>query len=157
MSSLPGRVCHARNWKTHPIMFCAFRTPNNLWNRLPGWYNIPIVLFVFIQIPNNQFNLYCDTFNKINKTYCKRLRYACSEHYKDEYTHKVIEWIVSRICPKNSGFQVCGCPLKWYSGGSFRFHELFLSSDAIMADEGFCQEKQKSCMDHKNWVQVNSV
>ena len=45
--------------------------------------------FYLLQIPNNQYNLYCDQYNKINKTYCKRLRYACAEHYKDEYDLKV--------------------------------------------------------------------
>uniref|UniRef100_A0A914HZQ2 CXXC-type zinc finger protein 1 n=1 Tax=Globodera rostochiensis TaxID=31243 RepID=A0A914HZQ2_GLORO len=89
-------------------------------------------------IPNNQYNLYCEEYNKIDRTYCKRLRFACSEHYRDEY-----------------GLEMCGCPLSWYKkGGSLEFHELFLSLDDFIGDDGFCQEKQKSCRDHKNWVQT---
>uniref|UniRef100_A0A1I8BAK0 CXXC-type zinc finger protein 1 n=1 Tax=Meloidogyne hapla TaxID=6305 RepID=A0A1I8BAK0_MELHA len=90
-------------------------------------------------IPTNQYNLYCDAYNKINKTYCKRLRYACPEHYKDEYNLKI-----------------CGCPLIWYkNGSSLNFEDLFISSDAMIADGGYCQEKNKNCRAHQNWIQTS--
>lgn len=118
------------------------------------------------QIPNNRYNLYCDAYNKINKTYCKRLRYVCSEHYKDEYDLKVsITTVLSKnLLPsyeneKNLNLinfeKVCGCPLNWFKGTSQPFSELFASPDKIFGDEGYCQEKQKNCRDHRNWVQVN--
>lgn len=89
----------------------------------------------------NQYGLYCDMHNKINNTFCKRLRYACAEHYKDEYDLKI-----------------CGCPLNWYKNkndceASLSFNELFLSSDAMMQG-GYCQEKAKNCRDHQNWIQT---
>lgn len=89
------------------------------------------------KIPNNQYNLYCEEYNKINNTYCKRLRYACAEHYKDEYDLKI-----------------CGYPLNWQKKemGFISFHELFHSSDAMMAN--YCQKKGKSCRDHHNWIQT---
>lgn len=93
------------------------------------------------QVPNNQYDLYCDAYNKINKTYCKRLRYACAEHYKDEYEHVL---------------KICGCPLSWNKGNSsVPFDELFQSPDVMMmANGGYCQEKRKACKDHPNWIQT---
>uniref|UniRef100_A0A914LI85 CXXC-type zinc finger protein 1 n=1 Tax=Meloidogyne incognita TaxID=6306 RepID=A0A914LI85_MELIC len=89
-------------------------------------------------IPTNQYKLYCDSYNKINKTYCKRLRYACAEHYRDEFNLKI-----------------CGCPLIWYKNGScLNFESLFISSDAMIADGGYCQEKNKNCRAHQNWIQT---
>ncbi|KAJ8917400.1 hypothetical protein NQ315_002424 [Exocentrus adspersus] len=41
-------------------------------------------------------NMFCDFYNTSNRTYCKRLRVLCPEHYKD---------------PKVSENEVCGCPL----------------------------------------------
>ena len=28
-------------------------------------------------------NMFCDFYNPVNQTYCKRLRVLCPEHYKD--------------------------------------------------------------------------
>ncbi|KAL3071297.1 hypothetical protein niasHT_032538 [Heterodera trifolii] len=105
------------------------------------------------QIPNNQYNLYCEAYNKIDGTFCKRLRYACAEHYRDEY-----------------GLEVCGCPLGWYKGNSLQFRAMFAASSQqqqqeeedvggyasalSFGDEGFCRQKQKNCRDHKNWAQT---
>ena len=43
------------------------------------------------QMPINPFKMVCDEYNKINGTYCKRLRVMCSEHYKDEEDRKVVQ------------------------------------------------------------------
>jgi COMPASS component SPP1 len=32
----------------------------------------------------NPFNILCETHDKQTKTYCKRLRVVCPEHYKDD-------------------------------------------------------------------------
>uniref|UniRef100_A0A915NI71 CXXC-type zinc finger protein 1 n=1 Tax=Meloidogyne floridensis TaxID=298350 RepID=A0A915NI71_9BILA len=68
----------------------------------------------------------------------ERLRYACAEHYRDEFNLKI-----------------CGCPLIWYKNGScLNFESLFISSDAMIADGGYCQEKNKNCRAHQNWIQT---
>lgn len=49
-----------------------------------------INFLLYFQLPQNPKNLVCDTYNKIDKSYCKRLRVMCSEHYKEEDEIKVI-------------------------------------------------------------------
>uniref|UniRef100_A0A915MH65 CXXC-type zinc finger protein 1 n=1 Tax=Meloidogyne javanica TaxID=6303 RepID=A0A915MH65_MELJA len=58
--------------------------------------------------------------------------------------------------PKNGDDNfICGCPLIWYKNGScLNFESLFISSDAMIADGGYCQEKNKNCRAHQNWIQT---
>ncbi|CAK5080687.1 unnamed protein product [Meloidogyne enterolobii] len=52
-------------------------------------------------------------------------------------------------------YPICGCPLIWYKNGScLNFESLFISSDTMIADGGYCQEKNKNCRAHQNWIQT---
>lgn len=89
------------------------------------------------KLPMNPMNLVCDAFNKTNKTYCKRLRVICSEHYKDD-----------------NEIKICGCPLAWYKGRGLDFREMFLSPEEIVSNSDCCREKRKHCLNHQNWAQT---
>ncbi|XP_057341133.1 CXXC-type zinc finger protein 1-like [Microplitis mediator] len=68
--------------------------------------------------------MFCDFFNPINRTYCKRLRVLCPEHCKD---------------PKINDTQVCGCPL--------------VTNVFDMTGE-FCRAPKKSCVKHYVWEKL---
>ncbi|KAG8225836.1 hypothetical protein J437_LFUL004765 [Ladona fulva] len=69
-------------------------------------------------------NMFCDYYNPINHTYCKRLRVLCPEHCKD---------------PKVSDTEVCGCPLV---------------SNVFEYTGDFCRVPKKSCMKHYCWEKL---
>ncbi|XP_050306350.1 CXXC-type zinc finger protein 1 isoform X2 [Anthonomus grandis grandis] len=69
-------------------------------------------------------NMFCDFFNPINKTYCKRLRVLCPEHCKD---------------PKISEQEVCGCPLV---------------TNVFSVTGEFCRAPKKSCTKHYVWEKL---
>lgn len=68
--------------------------------------------------------MFCDYYNPINKTYCKRLRVLCPEHCKD---------------PKIGDNEVCGCPLV--------VNVFDLTGE-------FCRAPKKSCIKHYVWEKL---
>ncbi|KHJ46696.1 PHD-finger [Trichuris suis] len=73
---------------------------------------------------NTKYNILCDSFNKYNKTYCKRLRLICPEHSKSE---KIADGIV------------CGWPLDL----DFTFNSFSKSNVCLVA--------KKKCLKHWQW------
>ena len=69
-------------------------------------------------------SMFCDFFNPINKTYCKRLRVLCPEHSKD---------------PKVNDDDVCGSPL---------------TKNAFELTGEFCRAPKKSCFKHYCWEKI---
>lgn len=68
--------------------------------------------------------MFCDFFNPVNSTYCKRLRVLCPEHCKD---------------PKIGDDEVCGCPLV---------------TNVFDATGDFCRAPKKSCLKHYVWEKL---
>lgn len=68
--------------------------------------------------------MFCDFYNTINKTYCKRLRVLCPEHCKDA---------------KVNDSDVCGCPL---------VHNVFQLTGE------FCRAPKKNCFKHYVWEKI---
>lgn len=68
--------------------------------------------------------MFCDFFNPINRTYCKRLRVLCPEHCKD---------------PKPSENEVCGCPM---------------TSNVFQLTGHFCRLPKKNCVKHYAWEKL---
>ncbi|XP_015188319.1 PREDICTED: CXXC-type zinc finger protein 1-like [Polistes dominula] len=68
--------------------------------------------------------MFCDFYNPVNRTYCKRLRVLCPEHCKD---------------PKISETEVCGCPLV---------------TNVFDATGEFCRAPKKSCVKHYVWEKL---
>ncbi|CDW55017.1 zf-CpG bind C and PHD and zf-CXXC domain containi ng protein [Trichuris trichiura] len=73
---------------------------------------------------NSKYNILCDSFNKYNKTYCKRLRLICPEHSKSE---KIADGVV------------CGWPLDL----DFAF--------TSFSDSSVCLVAKKKCLKHWQW------
>ncbi|GLV36846.1 CXXC finger protein 1 [Carabus blaptoides fortunei] len=69
-------------------------------------------------------NMFCDFYNSLNHTYCKRLRVLCPEHCKD---------------PKINDNEVCGCPLV--------INVFDLTGE-------FCRAPKKSCVKHYVWEKL---
>ncbi|CAH0594112.1 unnamed protein product [Chrysodeixis includens] len=69
-------------------------------------------------------SMFCDYYNPINATYCKRLRVMCPEHFKD---------------PKVGDQDVCGCPL---------VRKVFKPTGE------FCRAPKKSCLKHYQWEKL---
>ncbi|XP_067015248.1 CXXC-type zinc finger protein 1 isoform X2 [Anabrus simplex] len=69
-------------------------------------------------------NMFCDYYNPINRTYCKRLRVLCPEHCKE---------------PKISDTEVCGCPLV---------------TNVFDLTGEFCRSPKKSCLKHYRWEKL---
>ncbi|CAH1111722.1 unnamed protein product [Psylliodes chrysocephalus] len=69
-------------------------------------------------------NMFCDFYNSINRTYCKRLRVLCPEHCKD---------------PKITEYEVCGCPLV---------------VNVFSPTGEFCRAPKKSCTKHFVWEKL---
>lgn len=69
-------------------------------------------------------SMFCDYYNPVNGTYCKRLRVMCPEHFKD---------------PKVSDTDVCGCPL---------VKRVFLPTG------DFCRAPKKACLKHYQWEKL---
>ncbi|XP_026814489.1 CXXC-type zinc finger protein 1-like [Rhopalosiphum maidis] len=67
-------------------------------------------------------NMFCDFYNSSQRTYCKRLRVLCPEHFKDS---TVI-----------SDTEVCGCPLV---------------SNVFNLTGEFCRVPKKTCIKHYCW------
>ncbi|XP_017776789.1 PREDICTED: CXXC-type zinc finger protein 1 [Nicrophorus vespilloides] len=68
--------------------------------------------------------MFCDFFNPINRTYCKRLRVLCPEHCKD---------------PKIGDHEVCGCPLV---------------TNVFDQTGEFCRAPKKNCVKHHVWEKL---
>ena len=68
--------------------------------------------------------MFCDFYNPINKTYCKRLRVLCPEHCKD---------------PKIGDNEVCGCPLV---------------TNVFDDSGDFCRAPKKACARHYVWEKL---
>lgn len=68
--------------------------------------------------------LFCDYYNPINSTYCKRLRVLCPEHCKD---------------PKVNDSEVCGCPL---------------AINVFDVTQEFCRAPKKNCVKHYMWEKL---
>lgn len=68
--------------------------------------------------------MFCDFYNPVNGTYCKRLRVLCPEHCKD---------------PKISDTEICGCPLV---------------SNVFNLTGEFCRAPKKSCVKHHVWEKL---
>lgn len=69
-------------------------------------------------------NMFCDFYNPINRTYCKRLRVICPEHSKE---------------PKVNEFEVCGCPLV---------------TNVFSLTGEFCRASKKHCVKHYCWEKL---
>ncbi|CAG4931544.1 unnamed protein product [Parnassius apollo] len=69
-------------------------------------------------------SMFCDYYNPVNGTYCKRLRVMCPEHFKD---------------PKVSDTDVCGCPLV---------------RNVFEPTGEFCRAPKKSCLKHYQWEKL---
>lgn len=69
-------------------------------------------------------NLFCDSYNPHQKTYCKRLRVLCPEHSKD---------------PKIGDDEVCGYPLV---------------SNVFNETGSFCRVLKKKCSKHHGWEKM---
>ncbi|XP_026760648.2 CXXC-type zinc finger protein 1-like [Galleria mellonella] len=67
---------------------------------------------------------FCDYYNPVNGTYCKRLRVMCPEHFKD---------------PKVNDTDVCGCPLV---------------RNVFEPTGEFCRAPKKSCLKHYQWEKL---
>ncbi|XGW25960.1 hypothetical protein V3C99_006959, partial [Haemonchus contortus] len=87
----------------------------------------------------NPDNLFCEAYNKLNNTYCKRVRVICAEHYKGELENEL---------------QVCAYPKAWSEGKSLTFAEMFEHGADLLKDQGFCCAPRKECTQHHRWVQV---
>jgi len=83
---------------------------------------------------NNLYNIFCDTYNKTNRTYCKRLRVICPEHSKDE---------------KVEAHEVCGCPLQ-----SDKKLSKLSSSSAGFDASSVCITLKKNCAKHYRWMEI---
>ena len=68
--------------------------------------------------------MFCDYYNPINHTYCKRLRVICPEHCKD---------------PKISDSEVCGCPIV---------------TNVFKITGEFCRAPKKNCVKHYVWEKL---
>ncbi|XP_014261827.1 CXXC-type zinc finger protein 1 [Cimex lectularius] len=73
------------------------------------------------------YNMFCDFYNPIAKTYCKRLRVLCPEHHKD---------------PKIDPNEVCGFP--------------FVENVFEETGE-FCRESKKHCFKHHCWEKLRKA
>uniref|UniRef100_A0A158R5M1 CXXC-type zinc finger protein 1 n=1 Tax=Syphacia muris TaxID=451379 RepID=A0A158R5M1_9BILA len=89
----------------------------------------------------NPCNLYCEAYNKINKTYCKRLRVLCSEHYKPGIEDEI-----------KDSFKVCGFPLIWNYSEYRPLCKMF-ADPSLFLSKGFCLRRRKQCYQHHNWIQ----
>lgn len=69
-------------------------------------------------------SMFCDFFNPINGTYCKRLRVLCPEHSKE---------------PKVNDDDVCGSPL---------------TKNVFELTNEFCRQPKKSCFKHYCWEKI---
>ncbi|CAH0548993.1 unnamed protein product [Brassicogethes aeneus] len=69
-------------------------------------------------------NMFCDFYNTLNRTYCKRLRVLCPEHCKD---------------PKIGDNEVCGCPLV---------------TNVFSPTGDICRAPKKSCSKHYVWEKM---
>ncbi|KAJ8874368.1 hypothetical protein PR048_025216 [Dryococelus australis] len=69
--------------------------------------------------------MFCDYYNPMNRTYCKRLRVLCPEHCKD---------------PKVSPTEVCGCPLV---------------TNVFDLTGEFCRAAKKTCLRHYCWEKLH--
>lgn len=69
-------------------------------------------------------NMFCDFYNTLSHTYCKRLRVLCPEHCKD---------------PKVTDTEVCGCPLV---------------TNVFERTDEFCRAPKKSCTKHYVWEKL---
>lgn len=76
---------------------------------------------------NNIYNIFCDAYNKTSRTYCKRLRVICPEHYKE---------------PKIDDEEICAAPLSPETALD-RFEESLA-----------CATPKKVCMKHYKWDKI---
>ncbi|KAI6186814.1 hypothetical protein M3Y98_00173800 [Aphelenchoides besseyi] len=88
-------------------------------------------------LSENPHELICDEFDANTGTYCKRLRFACSEHYDDNL---------------GSQMKCCGYPMKWTSAKSLRLPEIFATLD-MMLSGGICLRNRWHCNEHRLWEQ----
>ena len=72
--------------------------------------------------------LFCDAFNKHTKSYCKKLKMVCPEHYRE---------------PKESTDAVCGCPMP-------------SERATILGDDSapMCRVARRLCQRHLNWERL---
>ncbi|KAK6033992.1 hypothetical protein COOONC_28503, partial [Cooperia oncophora] len=98
--------------------------------------------YASFQAPFNPDNLFCEAYNKLNNTYCKRVRVICAEHYKGELENEL---------------QVCAYPKAWSEGKSLTFAEMFEHGPDLLKDKGFCCAPRKECTQHHRWVQLSEL
>ncbi|EYC23169.1 hypothetical protein Y032_0016g3155 [Ancylostoma ceylanicum] len=92
-----------------------------------------------IPAPFNPDNLLCDFYNRSTNTYCKRIRVACSEHYKGELENDL---------------KFCAYPEVWAEGKSLTFAEMFSDGPDLLKGKGFCCVPRKKCSRHHRWIQT---
>jgi len=69
-------------------------------------------------------SMFCDFYNPHQKTYCKRLKVICPEHYKE---------------PRVTGDEVCGCPLV---------------VNVFEEQGQFCRQSKRKCVRHNCWEKL---
>ncbi|KAI6177384.1 BUD13-like protein [Aphelenchoides bicaudatus] len=89
------------------------------------------------KVPVNPFQILCETHDKQTKTYCKRLRVVCPEHYKDDIGKQM---------------KICGFPLDWGGKCELKSLDEMLGKDNIFKD-GMCSLSRNQCVEHKMWEQ----
>lgn len=89
------------------------------------------------QLPINPFQILCETHDKQTKTYCKRLRVVCPEHFKDDIGKQM---------------KICGFPLIWEKCELKSLDEM-LGKDKMFSG-GMCSISRNQCPEHKTWEQV---
>lgn len=77
--------------------------------------------------------VFCDHFSKKDGSYCKRLKFICPEHYRDNQ--------------QPSADEVCGFPLNLPS--SALAEEQFVPPKALPTD--YCNDYRRDCPMHYNW------
>ncbi|CAD6194611.1 unnamed protein product [Caenorhabditis auriculariae] len=81
-------------------------------------------------------NIYCEVYDKKQKTYCKRFKSICPEHSRKTF---------------ESMLKVCGFPLKWEDNQSIRIDELVNSEDPFGQD---CCRAEQKCSKHHKWLRT---
>jgi len=78
-------------------------------------------------VKNEGTNIFCDKYDAVQKTYCKRLRVLCPEHTKE---------------PKIGPSEVCGCPLD-------------PQFPAVTQEcREFCRQPKRACVRHYCWEKL---
>uniref|UniRef100_A0A915HY22 CXXC-type zinc finger protein 1 n=1 Tax=Romanomermis culicivorax TaxID=13658 RepID=A0A915HY22_ROMCU len=82
---------------------------------------------------NNVYNIFCDTYNKNSRTYCKRLRVICPEHHKEL---------------KLDETDICAAPL------DVNPNDNSMAPLGDLHSKPFCMGQKRSCIKHYKWDKI---